>query len=50
MSPGSPASTGLDEGRTGDEATEPARMRLAGSGAALDDALDGARQRMLGRA
>ncbi len=44
MSPGSPASTGLDEGRTGDEAADPARVRLAGSGAALD----GARQRVLG--
>ncbi|HTZ90810.1 MAG TPA: putative lipid II flippase FtsW [Streptosporangiaceae bacterium] len=47
MMPGSPASAGLDEGRTGDEA-EPARTRLAGSGPGLDDLLDGARQRVAG--
>jgi cell division protein FtsW len=38
VSPGSPASTELDQGRTSDEAAGPARMRPAGSSAALDNA------------
>ena len=38
MSPGSPASTELGQGRTRDEAAGPARMRPAGPSAALDDA------------
>jgi len=36
VSAGSPASARLDQGRTGDEEAGPARMRMAGSSAALD--------------